>query len=284
MTARAVSFTIAAALAAAGCSDPLPCSSGTCEDRVAVGQYITFGVEEPEGVTPGFDLDDLVSSGDDFESCRQPDFVAPDGTRGIDNQFALLWAAITDIIGDAADGLLMGAINDGNLLMMVRFEGIDDLEYDDCVDVSVFLGEGKPFIGTDGLITSGQTFDVAPDTPMSRVACAVLEDGVVTTDHFDGVIPISILDVSFDLEIYQARLRAELHDDGSITATIGAGVSVDQVIEVAEGADYRLEGLVSTLVRNRADLAPDEYGECQRMSATLLVDGTRAFLYEDSAP
>ena len=56
----------------------------------------------------------------------------------------------------------------------------------------------------------------------------------------------------------------------------------EQIITVANEADYRLEGLVETLVRNRADLARNEYGDCDQISATMLFDGTPGFLYGDA--
>jgi hypothetical protein len=272
---------LAAVTAASGCAEPL-CNTADCDNQLIVARNIAFAGEQPDNVTEGFDLDGIVSVGDDSTSCRQNDYVGPDGTPGIDNQFAVLWEAIVDVIGDAAEGLVLGAINDGNLLLMMEIAGIDDPLNDDCVDVNIFIGDGKPDVGNDGYITSGQTFDVADDSPYSHVECGTLVDGVLRAGPFDGTIRVSILDTRFDLDIFGAVISGELQPDGSMYATMGAGVLAEQIITVANEADYRLEGLVDTIVRNRADLARNEFGDCEQISATMLFDGTSGFLYEDA--
>lgn len=274
-------ITALVAVASTGCSEPL-CNTAECDSQLIVARNIAFAGEQPDNVTLGFDLDDIVSTGDDSPSCRQVDYVAPDGTPGIDNQFAVLWEAIVDVIGDAAEGLVLGAINDGNLLLMIEISGIDDPQNDPCVDVDLFIGDGKPDVGNDGYITSGQTFDIAEDSPYTHVECAWLEDGVLHTPPFDGTIRVSVLDTRFDLAVFDARISGELQADGSMYATMGAGVLGEEIITVANDADYRLEGLVETLVRARADLARNEFGDCEQLSATLLFDGTPGFLYEDA--
>lgn len=270
---------LAALTAAAGCS-PALCESGDCENRVIVARNIAFATEQPGGVAEGFDLDDIVSTGTDTTSCNREDYVAPDGREGIDNQFAVLWDAIVNVIGDAVDGLILGAINDGFLLFMIELDGIDDLENDDCVRVEIYVGEGKPIVGTDGYIASSQTFGRGDKGPLSVIECGTIVDGVLDAGPFDGELPISILDVSFDLEVFDARFRGRLNPDGTVTAVLGAAIDSAQIIEVGEGADYRLEGLVGPLVRNRSDMARDEFGDCQRLSATMLYDGTTAFFYD----
>lgn len=258
------------------------CASGECEPVVVVARGIAFATEQADGVSMGFDLDGRISDGTDFESCRQEDYVSPDGEPGIDNQFSILWKAITNVIDDAVDGLLRGAINDGSLLFIIELTGVDDRLNDDCVDLRILQGAGKPDIGTDGYITSGQTFDIASDSPQSYFPCATLRDGVLEAGPFDGEVPVSVLDFNFTMRVYNALVRATLHEDGSMTAMIGTALEAEQIIEIGESADFRLVGLVSTLVRNRADLDPDEFGECQKMSGTLLLDGVSAFMYEDT--
>lgn len=277
-----LAMVMVASAASTGCGTAL-CEDGECETQVVVARNISFAMEQDNGVAEGFDLDGLESEGTDIQSCNQVDYVAPDGRTGIDNQFAVLWEAIVNVIGDAVDGLIVGAINDGNLLFMAEMRGIDNRQNDDCVEVNIFVGSGQPIVGTDGHIVPGQTFDISEQNTGSHIECGKIKDGVLTAGPFDGEIPIHILDVTFNLKVYGAMIRGELHDDGSMTAVLGAAVDSEQVIEVAEQNDYRLEGLVGTLVRNRSDMARDEFGDCQRLSATMLYDGVSSYIYEDSA-
>jgi hypothetical protein len=282
MTMRNLMISIVGLAACLGGCSPDLCDSGECETRVVVARNISFAMEEGDGVAEGFDLDGRVSEGVDLQSCNQPDYVAPDGRTGIDNQFAVLWEAIVDVIGDAVDGLLVGAINDGNLLFMAEMRGLDDPRNDECVEVNIFLGTGQPLVGTDGLIVPGQTFDVGEEGNLSHIECGVVKDGILTAGPFDGEIPIHILDVQFNLRVHDAMIRGELRDDGSMSAIIGAAVDGQQIIDVAEQNDYRLEGLVGTLVRNRSDMGRDEFGDCQRLSATMIYDGISAYTFEDA--
>ena len=277
---RAIALAGLIALAVAGCDDV--CPTGECETRAVVSRQITFATEV-DGVSEGFDLDGIVSDGSDPESCRQPDYLGPDGTEGVDNQFAVLWDAIVTIAGDAVEGLVQGAIADGSLLLMVEVDGIDDPVYDDCVGVGIFMGAGKPDIGTDGLITTGQTFDMAPTSPYTRIDCAEIRDGVVLAGPFDGIVPVQILDVGFELEVHDAHLRGTLREDGSMDIVLGAGVPTQQIIDVANDADGFDAGVVIQLVNARADMArDDELQECTQISATILVDGASAFVFEEA--
>jgi hypothetical protein len=275
---------VAAACAAAACTDEL-CPSGDCEPRVFVARDIAFAVEGPDGVSDGFDLDGVVSAEGDPAGCGQPDFVAPDGRPGIDNRFAVLWSAVVELIGDAAEGLVRGAINSGTLLLIIELRGVDDPREDDCVDVNLILGAGLPDVGTDGYITSGQTFDIDTAAPFTTVPCARVRDGVLEVGPFDGALRMSVLEVNADLRMHGARIRGPLAPDGSFDGLMGAGLEIDQIVEVANSTDNipdEVQGLVETLVGNLADLARDEFGDCRHISAALHYQGVSAFLYEDT--
>ncbi len=273
-----------AAVVAAGCSSDEVCATGDCTEHVFVSRGITFA-QEDDGITAGFDLDERVSADDDIPSCGWEDYVDADGRQGIDNQFALLWGVILDAAGDAVEGLLQGAINDGTLLIGVEMIGVDDLQNDDCVAVDMLILAGQPDIGTDGLITTGQTFDIREDSPEMHVDCGVIEDGIITAGPFDGFIPVQLLAVAFDLKVHGAYIRGTMNDDGTVSFVLGAGVEVQQIIDVANNipGSEDLAGVITPLMRNRADLARDEFGDCQQLSATMLVDSAPAFIYADAA-
>ena len=152
---------------------PMMCEPGG-EERVAVLRQIAFILEDPSGVAEGFNLDGVVSDESDDGSCNKPDLTSPSGEPGIDNSLASLWSNLQMLSPDlvAVDSLIQGAIDDGQLLLLMNVDGIDDPMNDECVNITVRRATGMPMLGTDGLITSGQTFDVDTSAPMAlwRVA------------------------------------------------------------------------------------------------------------------
>ena len=106
-----------------------------------------------DGIAPGFDLDQYTSDLSDGRSCYKSDLVAPDGTRGVDNQLATL-VPLLDLEGEGAlGGLIQQAINDGRLLLLFQLHEMDD----GTRSLIIRRGQDNPLLGTDGLILSDQT-------------------------------------------------------------------------------------------------------------------------------
>lgn len=100
-----------------------------------------------------------------------PDWAAPDGRLGIDNQLAggglaqvvRLLAEQEEDSTALFEGLVQGAVTAGTLLVLLRFDDVNSFENDDDVTMTVLLGE--PFavgVGTDGRLLAGQSFDIRP--------------------------------------------------------------------------------------------------------------------------
>lgn len=269
--------------AGAGGQGAAACSKPPCVPRVAVARALAFQTETA-GVSRGFDLDGRVSSDADTSSCGQADFTSPEGTPGIDNQFSVLANTLARIAGDAVQGLIRGAINDGTLLILLRLDGVDGLADDPCVDLTLVPGAGKPLVGTDGMVLSGQTFAADPATPASPVRCATLKDGVLQAGPFEALLPFQVLQVRGVLRIHDSRLRAELAEDGSMHALLGANIEVAQVSELAhtDGALVASNReLVDVLLASIADAAPDATGKCQQLSVAIELELARAFLFDE---
>ncbi len=291
---RVASFALAASLAgslATGCTESEGARCDVAGDgsgkRILVAQELTFVVPD-DGVTDGFDLDGRVSDDTDALTCNQDDYVDADGNPGIDNQFAALWSLLVTLVGEAVEGLIRGVINDGTLLLMFQFDGIDDVENDDCVNVHIFQGAGHPDLGTDGFIAPSQTFDVKDGTPYTMTS-GYIEDGVLVAGPFEIVIPIAIFQVVADLRLHRGMIRATFDEDGSMIATVAGGVERAQIMEIAQMAaenDGTAQGLVPllpSLLRGNADLGYDEIEEeCMELSTVVTFRGTPAYLYEDA--
>jgi hypothetical protein len=268
----------------AGCAAEPPDCTIDGEPGLILFRGITFARNDDMGTSEGFDLDGRVSDRSDFEACRKPDFTAPDGTRGIDNQVSELLPIIEMQTGGLRlDDVLQTAIDNGQLLIAFELLGVDDPMNDPCVTVRLRPVVGMPLLGTDGRVLPGQTFDVAPDGEVSTVEGARIVDGVLEVGPAPVALPVQILDARFTLHVEDAQVRLERQDDGSWRGALGGGISVDEMIQVAMGLNIPsdLMGAVQLVLRTNADLARDAEGDCQQISATLLVDGVPAYLYAE---
>lgn len=227
----------------------------------------------------GFDLDGRVSAAGEVAGCRQGDFVSPDGTRGIDNQVARLLPIVDAMTGGAFDGLIQSSVNNGQLLVALTLDGLDDLRDDPCVTLTFHRVTGMPFVGGDMRIDPDQTFDVDRAHPPTRVA-ARLRGGVVETDPFELPLPIAALDARFTLVLHGARVRLRLAPDGGLAGVVGGGIVVETFGEEIQryGIGAELQRIFLTTLRLMADLAPDAGGVCRQISAGLRVEARPAFL------
>ena len=266
-----------------GCSsaDHEPdCTSG--RSRAYVITSLGFTRESPRGVAAGFDLDNRVSARPESESCGKLDLVDPKGQQGIDNQLALFIPEIEKRFGNAVDGIIQGAINDGRLIIMFDVKNVDDTQNDECVNMDVQLGEGKPALGTDGAVEAYQTFDLRKTGQQTSVAKkGTFKKNVFNIGPFDLHIPIAIFDVAFMVHMRDARVKFTLDEDGNAEGLLGGGVSIDEIADgVQTGAGL---GDIIPQIRALGKLASDlgydeESGVCRLMSATLAFKARPAFM------
>ena len=115
-----------------------------------------------------------------------------------------------------------------------------------------------------------------------------ITDGILEAGPFDVEFPIAVFDVFFDLFLTGARVRAEIHEDGTMTGLFGGGMAATQILEVAAMADalqgIELSPVIMLLLPRWVDLYPGEDGRCTQLSATLIFDATTAFIFEDPPP
>ncbi|MDQ3031283.1 MAG: hypothetical protein M3Y87_02625 [Myxococcota bacterium] len=285
MSARALvsAISLAAVLAACGPSGPAA-GPRMCEslapEHAGIVRSLRFEVAHM-GISEGFDLDGANGAPPEASGCRARDFRDPEGREGIDNQLTAVVPAIEGMVGEGTlDGLLQGAINSGQLLMAITIEGIDDLENDDCVAVSLRPLIGTPLVGTDGRLLDGQTLDIAPEAQISRYEGAVLRDGVVETGPFEIALPVSVLDARFVIDLRGARIRARIGPDGSLRGVLAGAIANEQIIDIALTlgnltSDLRMQ--VTTLVQLIADLEPVD-GRCTAFSASFPFEAGAGFV------
>lgn len=286
-----VAAALAAPLFAIGCGDDGPvmpdpgpvdaCSMG--ETRSFLISTLSFTREDPKThLAAGFDLDGIRSDGKDAESCFKMDFVSPDGETGIDNQLAGLIPDVDALAGGGVDTMMQGAINNGDLLILMDVEGVDDIENDPCVNVTVRSVKGRPMLGTDGIVEAYQTFDPDPKSEVSHGQNGKIEDGVLSVGPFELTIPIAIFDVAFKIHVHDAHIRFRVSGEDGIpkTGLLGGGCVPQEILDgVAPGAGVdQYIPLLTVVLNGSTDLAPDADGACQQLSATLQITTVEAFV------
>jgi hypothetical protein len=226
----------------------------------------------------GFDLDGVATTGGSPTGCGRADFTAPDGRRGVDNQLAQLIPAVDAMTGGALDGAIQGAVNNGQLLVALTFEGLDSRCDDPDVTVVLRRVGGTPFVGSDMLIDPGQTFDVMRDQPATRARGRV-RGGVLSIDPTDIPLPIAVFGVRFVLTLYRAQLQLRFTEGGA-EGVIGGGINVDAFTREVNTFEIpnALRSLVGTTLRLTADLAPGSDGRCQQVSAAMSLMTRHVFV------
>lgn len=275
------------ALAMLGCGDdtstdgslPTRCAAASTREMSAVVTRLAFARQAMPGVTEGFDLDgrDNGAMGDS-NSCRRRDFVDPSGRRGIDNQISIFAPALDAATAGAFEPLVNAAINNGQLLIGITVDHLDDLRNDDCVEVTFLRAAGMPFVGTDMTLDPGQTFALDHMQAITRVS-ARLRNGVIESGAFDLPLPVAVLTANFILNLKHARLRITLDEDGAMHGVIGGGISVPDLVQVVHTfkIPQALMDTVESQLRQNADLDPDADGACQLFSAALTFSARGAY-------
>jgi len=283
----------AASLLAVGCTDleplavPAPqaeasaCGSGEPQSFVISTLGFTR-VDMKTGTVPGFDVDGVVSDGTDEGSCFKKDYRSPGGQVGIDNQLAGLIPDIEKVLGNAVDGLIQGAINNGDLLILLQVDAAKNLENDPCVNLTVQIGKGKPTLGTDGVIEGYQTYDIDPAGEVSHATKGKIENGELTIGPFELAIPIAIFDVAFTVHVHDALFRFTTSaEDGVIKGgVLGGGIVPQEILDgVAPGAGVdKYIPVLTVVLKGATDLKPDDTGTCQQLSAALQITAVNAFI------
>jgi hypothetical protein len=282
---RALGIAVLAVLAGCAPASPThgaPCAATPIESSVA--RSIRFARLDMAGHSEGFDLDGRVSAGTDPETCRHADVTSASGEQGIDNQIAALVPLIEMQAGGVTlDQILQTAINDGQLLLGIDLLGADDLHDDACVSVQTRALTGTPSLGTDGMVEIGQTFDQKPGTEITVMDGGRIVNGVLDVGPHDIALPVAILDARFTLHVHDALMHIELDDGGVWRGKVGGGISIEELITVAQGLNIpsSLMGAAMLLLQNNADLARDPMtGRCTQVSATLLFESVTAFVYD----
>ncbi|MCC6805835.1 MAG: hypothetical protein IT381_00305 [Deltaproteobacteria bacterium] len=260
-----------------------PSASCAVSGRTRSAIVTRFGFVRPDPAQPevaaGFDLDGRKSDDRDARGCRQPDFTAPDGVLGVDNQLARLLPLIDSMSGGALDGAVSSAINNGQLLVAITVDGLDDRCNDDSVTLRLQRVSGTPLVGADQRIDPGQTFELDPEGGESAIAARV-KNGFVEAGPSSLELPVSILDAQFPASFHGARVRLRLSDDGAIDGVLGGGLDREELMTHVRGFTLEADFVTAldAALELFADLDPDASGACRQFSAAIELEARPAFV------
>lgn len=260
-----------------------PCG-GVLESQTLVIDSLWF--EGADGnIAQGVDIDGRVSDRSDDVTCNQVDFTSPDGTPGIDNQFARLLPALETVAGgDSVQAVIQRTINSGGVLLALELARLDDLSDDSCVEVTVSRAAGQPSIGANGLLEEGQTFERDLNIPATFIEDAVLSDGTLRAGPFDLELPLVVDGFELLIQIEHANVIGSFDSYGRFQGIIAGAIVVPDFVESLNEIEASADvlRLVGNLLNNLADLAPNAEGKCEQLSITLGISATTGFFFEDT--
>jgi hypothetical protein len=209
---------------------PALCTSGTCAPRFYVVNTLGI-VDATAEPTRGFNLD-----GNAVLECPGLEPGDSENGGGIDNVLGGP-AGIGSVVGNA----IQRAVDDGDVIILLQVDGVDDLVNDPNVNLQLFLGKlpaGATLMKDmeTGRISAGQTFDIVQESVMAGTMDSLvvfrgarISGGTLTAGP--SVFPLSLRIMGFDLalNIQQAQLRFGITETALTNGTLGGALNVDQL-------------------------------------------------------
>jgi len=271
-------------------SGPIDAGPLTGDSYVFVTDVLDVGAADPMGdplEVFGFDLDGRVSDATDLMGCRKVDRRAPppDSFDGVDNELGPLLSQSEASFGFIAN--LHTVVRTGELLLLLRLRGVDDLTNDDRVELDLLFGQltpgtFAPATSIDGRFVAGQTFDVLADSfdaagDARIVLPGQIVDGRVRGSAGDFTLSIPFMGRAVPLQMAGVRVRFNVSTMAFDTGVLGGGLDVDTTVAALVGGGVD-ESLARLVLEGAADLQPDMRNRCQSVSVGLVLAGVPAVL------
>jgi hypothetical protein len=262
-----------------------PCTAGELSRIVITGLAYTLPDENDQ--INGFDLDKYVTEIGDDEGCGHEDMTSPNGIEGIDSAWSRLAPVLDSIGASQIQDYLQAAIDNGDLLIVMEFSGLNgplgpDLT-DECAMLTLRRGSGTPLMGNDGTILADQTFYLDTEVPSTNTVPVTFESGVMTAHGVDMTLPVQLLDEYVTLILNQSSLQFEILEDHSVHGFFAGGLPIDALKErIAEINDIGdLQEAIPAMVESAADLFPDDSDECTEISLGLDFVGKNTYFFDE---
>ncbi len=268
-----------------------------CKARKAVPDpgFHTF---DGPAIVAGLDLDGEDSStASDTTACPHDDFTSPDGTTGIDNQY---WRAYGCVAAHQPGGLADRMYASGNFIregipMLVEITGVNDRRNDDEVEIRILSSADTVSLDANNKVIPQLSMRAHEEARYRNTpAKARIKDGILTSEPTDVYLRFKQQVIDNEFYYKDARIRAEILEDGSLRGVIGFYWDTDNLHDVmnnhmigenfhsgrvaASTRGYMCAGMDYALDR-MADGHPDpETGKCTSLSGANLFEAIPAFV------
>ncbi len=263
----------------------------TGDTYLYVVSRMDLGFADPEGdptVVPGFDVDGRVSDASDQIGCRKRDYTSPppESEPGVDNQLGPILAQLEDSYHIRQN--MTENVQSGDLLVLLRVRGVDDLDEDDRIEVDALVGllpAGVTVPALDGMgrIDAGQTFDLdaaalAEDEMTALVTLrGRIEGGRLRAGPGDFTMSLPLSDTRVAFEAKNAQVVFDITETSLAGGVMGGQLDVDGTVAAMEGVEGFDASAARLVLEANADLDHDEAAhECRAISIALVFDGAGA--------
>lgn len=269
------------------CTPPEPVMPTGCEtnEESESQLYLLHGLDiarrEPDtDIMPGFNVDGCVTEADGPTGCGQMDWrydVNRDGTleEGIDNQLSTIAATLDPFID------LQEAVDEGHTLLLIQLSGLDDLENDPCVDVTMVTGSLPPDaeLAHEGdRLAPDQAFVLDTATPIVSTQ-GVLTEGRLLLGPTDLTLDLNVAGESLAFPIDPAWMTFSVSETSLEWGILGGGTNLDDLIAavVAILPDDVDPEVAREFLEPLTDLRPDENNEnCSAISLAMVFEAVTA--------
>lgn len=241
-------------------------------------------------VVRGFDLDGNDGTGRPPAGTRQhPNFTAPDGRKGIDNQLFTVQGCVA---GWRRNGFLPMIGNElrraGGLSILILVSGIDDDRNDKDLTVTIlYSADPMKRDGTSKFVLPDYTFRVNANPEFAQDFVrfkARMVDGVIATETVTKLVMHEGPATTWSM--MKARMRLEFAPDGSLKATLGGYRDWREYVAAAffRSSDYEntigfdTPGMYNAVRRAADGLKDPETGEFDGISAAYEMEAVPAFI------
>jgi len=247
----------------------------------------------------GIDLDGQHSEKAGGEQCAHDDFISPDGTRGIDNQY---WRLMGCVKGYRPDGLFDRLSSTGRsttenahsqLLELTLIEGTRD---NGKVRVQIFTGAGPVATDANGSIVRDTSQLVHEDAMYhSEPFEGEIRNGLLTAGPVDVKLRFKVQAIDNHYDLRDTHIRAEMLPDGSMKGQLAGFWPTDALWDfltevyigpihlgraAAINIGYMCSGVYNALPRLADGHFDTERGQCTSLSTIIDFEAVPAFVIQ----
>ncbi len=239
-----------------------PNDAAAANDAAVVGtpmRYVISSLTIPEpsaGSAPGANLDGIDSDGgstDPSATCEEfaPDFVAPDGTRGIDDAIGQIVPAVRGLVPGTSEGLdatLADAIRAGDLLLGIEIQG-------STVSLYTLTPPDPMEVDAAGRPAPDQLFAVGTRLASARATTTGMRETVeLGTVSIPATGPFGLVLGSGALSNVELRFTED--PSGLRDGELGASASVDDLVSAWDALVPGVADAARELLTSIADIDP----------------------------